>query len=1266
MKAGTTGQLCGLSACYATSDSDNTLSCHVSNSRTLMIVPVYVSHKQNPTHEILTYAMLDSQSVFTFITDDLARKVTKPVSSTVIDLSTMTSLNKSVPCNLYSDLIVRGFNQTERVFLGQPHGCQSIPSDLQVPTLVDLNKWPHLVPVSGEFPPVLDVDVGLLIGHDSHYASYPEDKVRPPNQQAPYAVKTPLGWTLVGPIDPAKSTSAPRVAFSHKVACYLGVPDHLRVSGKETSMVYVIGTPTSKSEDSAVPMDVVRQLESQFDMPGDSDLSVSSIDDTQFMNILTNGIHQDSDGLYSMPLPFRGEQTPSVPNNRSQAISRLHALNRKFRSKDVFEKYDLFMRTMIQKGDAEIVPCDEVWKPNVWYLPHHNVINPKKPEKVRVVFDASAEYQGVSLNKLLLSGPDLNNTLIGVLTRFRERHVAISCDIENMFYRFKVDVHHRDFLRFLWYDDSGNIGEYRMTKHIFGAASSPGCAKFGLLKLAQDHSLGSPVAQWFIEHCFYVDDGLYSCDTVEEASSLLQDTSNICARGNLKLHKLMSNRPEVLKHFQEEDLARKANHFEGGGSFTERALGVEWNPASDQFSFSSLPQSSTVVTRRAMLKLIASHFDPLGFIALIILTGKLLLQRVCHGFNWNDEVPKDILVLWINWITDLENLCNITVPRCLKPANFGPGVSRVEVHTFADASEKGYGICVYLRILNENNSASSRLLFGKSRVVPLKGCTIPRLELQAAVLGAKVSSQLSQELSLTVDAQYYWSDSQIVLAYLQNTRKKLKTYVKNRVTVIYELTSVAQWNYIPSQENPADLASRGCGVSHLLDSAWFEGPPILSTDLDMTSVSQLRFSIPEDNPEVQSEKIASHVISAQQSPLLSVIENLSTWSLAIKVSSVVKHILEYHKFEQYSSSVCKLQAGTEFLIQQVQSLYYPSEIAALKAGKPLPLNSHIIRLDPFIDASGLLRVGGRLKTALIPELEKHPVIIPKKCVIADLIVRHYHEKTAHQGRGMTMSAIRSAGFWIINLNSSVSSLIHHCVTCSRLRRLPSVQKMSELPTERTNASPPFSYVGVDFFGPFEVKDGRKYSKRYGVIFTCLYSRAVHVEVCDDLSTDAFINCLRTFMAIRGQVRTIYCDRGTNMVGAFHEFQANLKAVDNVHLQRFLESSQCDFVFNSPGASHMGGAWERLIRTFRNVLNGLCTKIHTLDSSSIRTLFYEAMNIMNSRPLTEIEPGGTEPLTPNHLIQMKSSLVLPPPPGTFDQDSYSRKRWRRVQYLLDEF
>ena len=1271
-KTSNTGQLCGLSACHTVSDSDNTLSCHLS-SNTSMIVPVLVSHKQNPNDEVLTYAMLDSQSVFTFITDELANKVAKPHSSTVIGLSTMTSLNEKVRCNLYSDLVVRGFNQSEKVSLRLPHGCKSIPSDLQVPTQVDLVKWPHLVQVSSEFPPVLDVDVGLLIGHDSHYASFPEQSVPAPREvkeEAPYAVKTPLGWTLVGPIDPSRCTNKPRVTFSHKIACSLEVPIPLRVSGKvgsTLSSVYALETPTSQLEDQAVPMDVVKQLESGFNMPGDSDLTVSSIDDTQFMDILSSGIHQDSDGFYSMPLPFRGKVTPSVPNNRAQAISRLKALSPKFRDQVVFDKYNKFMQDMVLKGDAEVVPRDELRKPNIWYLPHHNVVNPKKPEKVRVVFDASSVYQGVSLNNLLLSGPDLNNTLIGVLTRFRERYVAVSCDIESMFYRFKVDENHRDFLRFLWYDSDGNIQEYRMTKHIFGASSSPGCAKFGLLKIAQDYAPAKSLAQWFIEHCFYVDDGLYSCDTVEEAASLLQDTSSICGLGNLKLHKIMSNSPKVLEIFPDHELSHSVTLFEGGAPFMERALGVEWAPASDSFSFSSVKLfSADKVSRRGMLKLIASHFDPLGFIAPIILTGKLLLQRVCHGLDWDEEVPKDIQDSWKAWVEDLANLCQIKVPRCLKPADFGLNISRAEVHTYTDASEKGYGVCVYLRLLNDSGAASSRLLFGKARVVPLKGCTIPRLELQAAVVGAKVSSQLSNELSVTTHGQYFWTDSQIVLAYIQNTKKKLKAYVKNRVALIHELTKVDFWNYIPTQENPADLASRGCSVGHIVESTWFQGPPMLTSGTDMSSVTRTGFSIPDGDPEVRSEKVICNTVTTRQSPLLDALERLNSWSQAIKVASVVKHIIDSRKFEKYCGSVCKLQTGEDFLIQQTQTLHYSAEVDALKHGKPLPSNSPILRFDPFLDGSGLLRVGGRLKAAVIPELQKHPVIIPKKCLISDLIVRHYHEKTAHQGRGMTMSAVRSAGYWVVNLNSAVSSLIHRCVTCSKLRRLPAVQKMSALPAERVNPSPPFSYVGIDYFGPFEVKDGRKYLKRYGVIFTCLYSRAVHVEVCDDLSTDSFINCLRTFIAIRGKVRTIFCDRGTNLVGAFNELKANLKSVDNVQFQRFLEDNHCDFLFNSPGASHMGGAWERLIRTIRNVLNGLCTRIHSLDCSSIRTLFYEVMNIVNSRPLTEIEPDGSEPLTPNHLIQLKSSLVLPPPPGNFSDDGYSRKRWRRVQYLADDF
>ena len=203
--------VCGLSMCHTTNVESTVFACHLTGS-TSMIVPVYLSHKSKPEQEILTYAMLDSQSVFTFVTDDLADKVTKPFTSATIGLSTMTSTNVPVHCNVYSDLVVRGFNQSERVSLKFSRGCESIPNDLQVPTQLDLRKWPHLVPVSGKFPPVLDLEVGLLIGHDAHYASFPIDRTSyPPNQGAPYAIKTPVGWTLVGPIDPAKNCDRQRL-----------------------------------------------------------------------------------------------------------------------------------------------------------------------------------------------------------------------------------------------------------------------------------------------------------------------------------------------------------------------------------------------------------------------------------------------------------------------------------------------------------------------------------------------------------------------------------------------------------------------------------------------------------------------------------------------------------------------------------------------------------------------------------------------------------------------------------------------------------------------------------------------------------------------------------------------------------------------------------------------------------------------------------------------------------------------------------------------
>ena len=340
-----------------------------------------------------------------------------------------------------------------------------------------------------------------------------------------------------------------------------------------------------------------------------------------------------------------------------------------------------------------------------------------------------------------------------------------------------------------------------------------------------------------------------------------------------------------------------------------------------------------------------------------------------------------------------------------------------------------------------------------------------------------------------------------------------------------------------------------------------------------------------------------------------------------------------------------------------------------EAKKSVVESSRLRRLDPFIDEEGTLRVGGRLKYSSLLYGVKHPVILPRKSHVTTLIIKHFHERVKHQGKGITMNEIRSNGFWIVGCSQAVSSHIFQCVTCRRLRSSISEQKMADLPEDRTEPPPPV-HCGVDCFGPFYTREGRKEHKRYGLLFTCMASRAVHIEILEDMTTDAFINALRCFIALRGAVKQLRSDQGSNFIGAQHELKNALNEVKNERIKAFLAEQGCDFLMNVPHASHMGGVWERQIRTIRNVLNTIWHQFAgRLDSASLRTFFYEAMAIVNGRPLTVEnlgDPCGPEPLTPNHLLTMKSKVILPPPGDFVKEDVYARKRWRQVQYLSNEF
>ena len=297
------------------------------------------------------------------------------------------------------------------------------------------------------------------------------------------------------------------------------------------------------------------------------------------------------------------------------------------------------------------------------------------------------------------------------------------------------------------------------------------------------------------------------------------------------------------------------------------------------------------------------------------------------------------------------------------------------------------------------------------------------------------------------------------------------------------------------------------------------------------------------------------------------------------------------------------------------------------------------------------------------------MILPKYGHLTHIIIKHYHEKAQHQGRGITISTIRSNGFYIIGVYRLVASMIFKCVRCRNLRHATQVQKMSDLPSDRIEPSAPFTFVSLDCFGPYLVNERRKEIKRYGLLFVCQASRAIHLEVLDDMSTDCFLNSLRCFIALRGTVSMIRCDQGTNFIGAAKELQKAYQEIDCEKIKNYFLNNGCEFVFNSPYSSNMGDTFERQIRTVRNILNNILhNNGYHIDTPSLRSFLYEVISLVNCRPLsgTFIKDKELEPLTPNHLVMMKSTIITPPP-GNFDAtDLYARKRWRQVQQLTNMF
>ena len=569
-----------------------------------------------------------------------------------------------------------------------------------------------------------------------------------------------------------------------------------------------------------------------------SDKTLPSLNDKEAVKRVKESIVRE-DNRFTVGMPWKIPKE-KIPNNKVVAERRLLSLKRKLEADpDLHIKYTAAINEYLDNGYAEVVNSEQsntkydCTSPNelrlnsgrtsptelrlnsgrttltelslnsgrtqteftptygVWYIPHHAVINPNK-EKIRVVFDCAATFKGRSLNDHLFQGPDLINSLIGMIIRFRIQPVAIVADIKAMFPQIKVEPSDKDLLRFLWFPN-GDLDKpaqaYCMTRHVFGATSSPFVAAFSLRMAA---SLApNDKTRKTIEDSFYVDDLLTSCSTEKEAANLASDLISTLAKSGFSLMKFISNKQGVMDSLPQDRLAPSVQDVDVClESPIERTLGLRWMVGEDQYTF-KVKLANKPSTRRGVLSTASSLYDPLGFVAPVTLLPKWILQRSTGG--WDDEIDEKSLARWEKWKESLKQLEEIRIPRWYRTSTIA--ASSVELHVFSDARESAYGAVVYLRQVS-NTSVDVAFVLGKSRVAPKKAVSIPRLELSAASTACKLAAIASEELNVPSSSIIYWTDSMAVIRFINNRETRFKVFVANRLAVIHEHSQPNQWSYI--------------------------------------------------------------------------------------------------------------------------------------------------------------------------------------------------------------------------------------------------------------------------------------------------------------------------------------------------------------------------------------------------------------------------------------------------------------------------------------
>ncbi|XP_062713670.1 uncharacterized protein LOC134290528 [Aedes albopictus] len=1237
-------------------ETDNVSPSHVTSGGfewpLFRIVPVVLyGRKSSQT----IYAFIDEGSSYTLLEDSVAKRLGVSGKVEPLTLKWTGDVTRVEAKSQIVQFDISGKQVNSRYTITHARTVDRLVLPTQTMEYKDLaRRFPHLRGL-----PIEDYELvqpKLLIGLDNLRLCVPL-KLREGGPSHPIGAKCRLGWSIYG--------------------C---VPNQAAHSS-------VVGFHVKASSDSDQEMNDLLRDYFTLDDAGVIDQSslIESAEEKRARLLLKDTTRRTPSGSkFETGLLWRTGK-PDFPDSYPMAVRRLESLEHRLKREPSLQEC---VRNQItdyeRKGythRASLTELTSVESNHVWYLPLGVVTNPRKPNKIRLIWDVAAKVGDTSFNSQLLKGPDLLTPLPKVLYQFRQYPVAVTGDIMEMFHQIKIRSPDCQSQRFLYRENTTDVPRiYVMDVATFGSTCSPASAQYAKNLNAEEYATEYPRAAEAIIKKHYVDDYLDSFKTISEAVTVVNEVKLVHSKGGFTLRRFLSNVPEVLQGIGEEvETEMKDLDLERAGKI-ESVLGMKWVPDADVFIYTfgvredilQILRTDHVPSKREVARVVMSLFDPLGLISYLLVHGKVLIQELwMKGTEWDQEIPQDTNVRWRQWAESLKQLDRLRIPRYYFPSSPPKSFVCLQIHLFVDASDAAYAAVVYFRLQTERDTQVA-LVGAKTKVAPLKALSIPRLELKAAVLGTRLMETIQNQHTYPVTQRFCWTDANTVLAWVRATdHRRYHKFVAVRVGEILSSTQQSEWRWVPSKMNVADLATKWNNDSQAMAiSPWFHGPAFLFEPESHWPKQKV-----STTTDVELRPVHPHLAHFSTSFLL---EKFNKWSKLLRVAAYVFRWIDNLRRRRSGENLelgyltCEeLRGAEEALVKMAQNECYSEEISILRRTQGPPEMRHptvsksstIYKKYPFVDDSGVLRSRGRIGAAPYKSFDaKFPIILPKRHTLTFLIVDWYHCRFRHANRETVFNEVRQR-YEIPTVRRLLDNVQRACVFCRIAKATPRPPVMAPLPEMRLTAFiQPFTYTGLDYFGPILVKQGRSNVKRWVALFTCLTIRAVHIEVVHSLSTISCIMAVQRFVARRGQPREFWSDNATCFQGTGNELAAHNKAL----VEKFT-TSRCTWKFIPPSTPHMGGVWERLVRSVKVAVGAVLESSRKPDDETLETILIEAEGMINSRPLTYVplESADQEALTPNHFLLGNSSGAKFLSNSPLNNHMILRKSWKMARHIGDE-